>query len=453
MFHCGSCRREFSSSHGKSNHEFYCKKSKNISSKEYMCDRFQCRRSFLSDYGLKTHIRKVHADLEQDIFVGLCLPEVVADDEYGPPPVADDEFNNDALVAQSLQPIDRYYQYIVGSKDSLNNKYFNHQFKVYEGTFGRDAFYAEDSQSFIKAVKYTCPIDTVKESISCQYVALADELSIGREGMDKLIGVTIEALQNSNVPESLIARTCPGSFKAAKNAALHDIDNFAFLKHIMEWPEAFEMHRWDKKHGVPPEKIEMIGRDALFAAAELYVNPEVMFGWEKHINFKPYLLETPSKERYYKDIFSSEWAHMTMDMLLSNGHKDPYLMPILLYDDKVAINNTTTAEAVFGTLGNFSPELMRKLFAKMHLGFIVGTESVNETLLLEHLTKTLKKTKTVGLQMIKDLFRDTKRVFWKLTLGSLQNAFANGVYMQILGKAILLNSSLTELIGDFRPWS
>jgi hypothetical protein len=101
------------------------------------------------------------------------------------------------------------------------------------------------------------------------------------------------------------------------------------------------------------------------------------------------------------------------------------LLAFVLYDDKVNLNMQANAEAVFATLGNFSPALMHKDVAKIHLGFItgtdnhsttiwqitylelfIGTESINESLLSNHLQK-LKKVgannfikKTVAEKMV-----------------------------------------------------
>lgn len=112
--------------------------------------------------------------------------------------------------------------------------------------------------------------------------------------------------------------------------------------------------------------VTVTGRDVLAGMAELFINPQIAFGWKSHIN-----LEYNDKKGPYGNLRQSPWFKATLERVKNeHPHLDQdniMLLPIIGYHDGCIVGHSMTVNAVPAvvTCGLFSDELQRKDYAKV----------------------------------------------------------------------------------------
>jgi hypothetical protein len=101
------------------------------------------------------------------------------------------------------------------------------------------------------------------------------------------------------------------------------------------------------------------------------MDPEVMFGWGKHLNFnaiKNHEIIQNTAVRTQSHLMSSIWAEKTQEELLSRCPTGTVL-PIIANSDGVAIGATNqSVNTAMGTFGNCDDMLGNQLCSKFLIG-------------------------------------------------------------------------------------
>jgi hypothetical protein len=320
---------------------------------------------------------------------------------------------------------------------TIDNKYLAFQYKLYEYSFGLESLQCNSYDSYCAAVQDKFRYESPNLHLAYEYFTHAETFNVGQVGMENLIKSTRARMVDAKIPRDLIDRCMPSSYESCKTKAMKGVKLFEIKVKSIPFPETFEIYRW--KNSPRPLEISIRCRDILMAIAECLISPEIMFGWKDHVTFEaaPKFL---NGVQYRSDGFSSDWAIKTQELIRTQKSYIGHLLGIIIYDDKVQLNNQTNSEAVFATLLNFSDELMRQDIGKLEMGFIVGRESINDILMINHLMQNNSKkfSKTQAKLMLKDFYRKLHNDFWELCLDSVKAAYDAGITLQVLGLGELL---------------
>jgi hypothetical protein len=205
------------------------------------------------------------------------------------------------------------------------------------------------------------------------------------------------------------------------------------LTQEVEWPESWAMDSWNKTV-LKPKKILLFARDILECVSQQFLDPTIAFGWREHIQLEYEAFYTGgSDEQAYGNLASSEWMRKTQENIRATLNSTGKVLPLILYNDGVAVSPGSSVTAVLGTCGLFSDELQRKNEGKFSLGCISGLATLPIEALINHLGEKCNFSKARAVKSILIFSHTIDRQFWNMCLQSVRDHYRDGIQLQLLG--------------------
>jgi Plavaka transposase len=190
----------------------------------------------------------------------------------------------------------------------------------------------------------------------------------------------------------------------------------------VKYPAEWNMEAWD--YGDPPLNPVIQTRDVLQLIGRQLMNPEIIYGWGKHIQLKAFK-QRSGNERSYGSVMSSEWAQHEEEELHKRSPMGT-LLPIFLTSDGVALGSTNRQiSTVLATCGIYDDTLMEQDIAVMCLNYLPKIPSPTEEL-IRHLMEKAKFTRTSAAMAIDYFKKHLERLFWTLVLRAIKGANEEG---------------------------
>jgi hypothetical protein len=191
---------------------------------------------------------------------------------------------------------------------------------------------------------------------------------------------------------------------------------------VIKWPASWQMSKWSK--GKKPELPKLQCRNVLELISHQFMNPELIFGWGKHIELKAYKNVTSNGEQAYGSIMSSPWAYET-ESELHQTNPNATLMPIILNEDGVALGKTNRQiSTALSTIGNFDNTLQQQDISINCLNYLAKLSIPDE--IQTHLVEKAGFNKTNAALAVTYFKKKLERLFWNLVLVPIRQAHEIG---------------------------
>ena len=296
-----------------------------------------------------------------------------------------------------------------------------------------------------------------KENLYFRLSVLASKMKLSKELGDELLEIMHEFRRIKF--EGKIATTWQSILDYKKRALPEE----QVLKHVVPWPKSFQMEKW--AFGRLPNDIVVCSRDVVNLCGGLLVNPEIIFGYGRHINFKSYR-QLSDGVPCYGSVMSCNQVNLEDAELIKRSPKGLPL-PIIFNSDGVQLGKTSRQICTaLASCGMFDDTLLEQNISMMCLNYIPKLSHSHEEL-VDHLTKKAGYNKTTAKAAIEYFEKRLIRIFWALASKPIKEFYKNGnnfsflytiftslplgVFMRVLGlpnHAILVHPYLFSIIGD-----
>ena len=268
--------------------------------------------------------------------------------------------------------------------------YYEYQVLLYEKLYGKVAFEARNIKEFKNLLTDR---DTEKTSRMMEIYTFAKDCNISSANGDRLLKLT-------NLTKEGCKNDQYTSWKSFDRWIQKETNFYSSVKKVISWPNQWQMNKWDHSNLRCPEEVEIRMRDIMQLIADQCVSPHLQFLWKDDIKIRSYSQSNDKGEKVFCDLMSSDWV-FEEQQLISQFDKDGILLPIILYYDGVCPdkNMNSSLSPVMGTLGWYGRKLLHNYCSKFVVGYISELK-VSEVILVHHLMKVCKMTKTKALKNI-----------------------------------------------------
>jgi len=192
--------------------------------------------------------------------------------------------------------------------------------------------------------------------------------------------------------------------------------------HTVPWPKYFNMDKWT--FGRRPENVQIFVRDVVDIIALQLVNPELVFGYGRHIQFKPFT-QLSDGLPCQGSIMSSKQANEEDVQLIRRSPKGLPL-PIIFNSDGVQLGKTNRQICTaLATCGMFDDTLLEQNISMMCLNYIPKL-SHSRVELIDHLTKKAGYNKTTAKKALEYFEKRLIRFFWALASKPIKECYEHG---------------------------
>ena len=244
----------------------------------------------------------------------------------------------------------------------------------------------------------------------------------------------------------------PLDSRTLANCDINSIKHYPKTAMKIEWPESWEME-WMEQNSFPP--IEIYYRDPIELISYLLIDPQIMFEHKDHVKFNyTELTEVgPNGElnQAQGDVMTTKWVELSEKEIIEldpEGH----ILPIIFYSDGVCVSDSNVKNKitpVICSIGNFSDELMNKIFAKCVISYLPNFNSHSKEVLVQHLKETLDISYTAAEKNVRLFELYVERTFWTAIVKIIKNYAYRGVKLNVLGQGIkIFYPRIAFICGD-----
>ena len=241
---------------------------------------------------------------------------------------------------------------------------------------------------------------------------------------------------NSSIPRSL---------NGIKQLIHKAVSIYKFGEIHIPYPTGWEI----EKLILPIDPIIVYLRDPMELIAELFVNPQIMFKYRSHINFRYYNKGSdPTISPIHADLMTSEWCRKTEEIILEKS-PDGHILPFIFNSDGAQlgsyINNKTTP--LMCTTGNFSDDLIDQDISKCVIGYLPNLKDYKASV-WNHL-KRIYRSESAVMEQIQLFDRLVERECWNEIIKCVSKRWESGVKLMVLGQGVkLFFPCIAFFVGD-----